>query len=65
MNGLNCKWIITARPGFYVQLIFIDVRTQQFFDVIVVSVCITSVIYTSSGVVEIHISFVAIVICIN
>ena len=38
MKSWSCSWIITARPGFYVQLIFTDVKSKRFTDSILVSV---------------------------
>ena len=35
-NDLNCKWNITARTGFYIQLEFTDFATET-FDIVYVS----------------------------
>ena len=37
MNNLNCEWNITARPGYFVHLVFIDFYFGLLVDIVLVS----------------------------
>ena len=46
MNNLNCEWKITARPGYFVHLVFIDFQTELLFDQVLVRIlCVNNVNY--------------------
>ena len=44
MNNLICEWNITARPGYFVHLVFIDFQTEFLLDQVLVSILCLSIV---------------------
>ena len=46
-NDLNCVWNITARPEYFIHIVFIDFETESLYDQVSVSILWLNVILIS------------------